>query len=91
MKFKITEEMYQGIDTITNRYNFHTLAEKAKEELEELKEAIESNNDMAIVDEVADVIIVSLEQIAKRGIDIDVMERITYKIQRQIGRMKAGL
>lgn len=85
----------EAIIKIVNHYGIHTQAVKAIEERSELIKEIckwlagKYDHD-ALIDELADDRITSDEIIAFLGCEAEVDERVRFKLQRQLTRMRQG-
>ena len=74
------------IQQLANINGLQTIKSITKDELEELKLAIDSNVEEGIIDELADVIITTQQLIHSMQIESQVSKRVDYKIKRQFKR-----
>lgn len=91
----MTTEQLRHLDSIVKHYGINNQLEKAIEELYELIDEIRLENDAAfslegIIDEIADVEVMINQLKIIFDCFGEVEERIEYKINRQLERMKRG-
>jgi phosphoribosyl-ATP pyrophosphohydrolase len=79
--------MLDKIKTIAKINGYHEIRFKAKEELQELIEALDENIDSNIIDEMADVFIMWQQLMITYHNENKVYDMIDYKLNRQLKRM----
>lgn len=75
------------IHKIADKNGILIIKDKLLEELEELKEAIEHNDERNIIEEIADVIIVAEQYIYKSDMESQYKKERAYKIDRTVRRL----
>lgn len=77
----------KSIKRLTEYNGSVTIKDKTKEECEELIEAIEKNDDVDIIDEVADVLVMLNQLIVSMDVKAEVRKRMEFKVRRTEERL----
>ena len=78
------------ISKIAQRNGIQTVKVKLIEELNEAIEAIESNDEIDIIEELADVHILTQQYITLKMNRVEFDEVVEYKLERTMGRLGIG-
>ena len=83
----LSNDQKQRIIKIAQKNGTHTTRNKSLEEVAEYKEALESNDTYAIIDEIADILITAYQEIYHLNIKKEVEDRLEHKIARTEQRL----
>ena len=84
-----SEQWFTALERIMNHYGTEAQKEKAKEELNELIEAIDEGNKRHIAEEICDVVIMLYQLQQIYGLEASTIRKgINYKVSRTCFRME---